>query len=83
MGFLTPGAVVKGLSDYKKAPEMARALISSGWLPQFRVYNELRLEEFIETEATTAAREEEESAWVRRPPPGQARRQGGRRNPAL
>ena len=76
MSFLTQGAVAKGLSDYKKAPEMARALISSGWLPQFRVYNGLRLEEFIEVQANTAAREEEESAWARRLPPGQARRKG-------
>ena len=58
MGFLTQGAVAKGLSDYKKAPGMARALINSGWLPQFRVYNELRLEESTEAEATTAVEEE-------------------------
>ena len=83
MNFSTPGAVMKNLSDYKKALEMARALISSCWLPQFRVYNKLRLEEFIEAEATTTAGEEEESAWARCLPPGQARRQGRRRNPAL
>ena len=58
IGFLTKSDVAKGLSDYKKAPGMARALINSGWLPQFRVYNELRLEEFTEAEATTAAEEE-------------------------
>ena len=58
MDFVTKGDVAKGLSDYKKAPGMARALINSGWLPQFRVFNELRQED------TTAA--EEESAWARR-----------------
>ena len=82
MGFTTKGEVWKGLSDYKKAPGMARALINSGWLPQYKVFNELRLEDIMvaEEESTVA---EEESAWARRLPPGQARRQGRRRNPAL
>ena len=74
MGFLTKGDVAKGLSDYKKAPGMARALINSGWLPQFRVFNELRQEGITATEEETTAAEEE-SAW--------AWRQGRRRNPAL
>ena len=45
IGFSTKGEVWEGLSDYKKAPGMARALISSGWLPQFRVFNEIRLQD--------------------------------------
>ena len=75
MGFVTKGDVVKGLSDFKKAPEMARALINSSWLPQLSVFNKLRQED------TTAT--EEESAWAQHLPPGQARRQGCRWNPSL
>ena len=82
MGFSTKGDVAKGLSDYKKAPGMAWALINSGWLPQFMVFNELRQEDITATEEETTAAEEE-SAWARRLPPGQAQRQGRRRNPAL
>ena len=44
---------------------MARVLIDSGWLPQFKVFNELRLHD------GTAA--EKESAWAQRLPPRQAR----------
>ena len=33
MGFSTKDEVWKGLSDHRKAPGMARILISSGWLP--------------------------------------------------
>ena len=75
MGFSTVGEVWEGLSDHRKAPGMARALVKSGWLPQFRVFNEIRLHD------GTAA--EEESAWARRLLPGQARRRGRRRNPAM
>ena len=84
MGYRSKGAVAKGLSDYKKAPSMARALTSSGWVPQFRVFNELRQEEeeFTATEAEGTAAEEE-SAWARRLPPGHPQRQGRRRDPAL
>ena len=51
---------------------MARARINSGWLPQFRVFNELRQEDTTATEAETTAAEEE-SAWAWRLPRGQAR----------
>ena len=54
MGFVTNGDVAKGLSDFKKAPWMARALINSGWLPQFRVFNELRQEDTTPTEEESA-----------------------------
>ena len=73
--FSTKGEVWEELENYKKAPGMARALINSGWLPQFRVFNEIQLH------GGTAA--EEESAWQRRLSPGQARRRGRRRNPAM
>ena len=66
MGFLTRGDVAKkGLSDYKKAPGMARAPINSGWLPQVRVFNELSPEDITATEEETTAAKEE-SAWARR-----------------
>ena len=66
MGFHTKEEVWEGLSDCKRAPAMARALVSSGWIPQFKVFNELR-----QQDETTAERE---SAWARRPPREQARR---------
>ena len=81
MGFSTKGDVAQGLSDYKKAPGMARALINSGWLLQFRVFNELRQEDITATEEETTAAKEE-SAWARRLPPGRhgARAAGGTRH---
>ena len=74
MGLLTKGKLWEGLSDYRKAPGMARALISSGWLAQFKVFNEIRLHN-----GTVG---EKECAWARRFPPGQAQGRGGR-NPAV
>ena len=41
VGFYTKEEVWRGLSDYKRAPAMTRALVNSGWLPQFRVFKEL------------------------------------------
>ena len=40
-GYITKKEVYYGLSYCNIAPDMARALIQSGWLPQFRVFNEL------------------------------------------
>ena len=34
--------VFHGLSHHDTAPDMARALVQSGWLPQFRVFNGLQ-----------------------------------------
>ena len=48
------------------APDMARALTQSGWLPQFRVFNSLH-------QAGLAA-EDDSNAWVRRSLPQSARR---------
>ena len=61
MGFVTKDEVGRRLSDYKRAPSMARAQTHSDWLPQFKVFNEIRLQE--------DAAAEEESAWARRLPP--------------
>ena len=42
MGFPTPGTVQRGLRDPETAPRMAKALVRSGWLHDFRVFEELR-----------------------------------------
>ena len=55
MSFLTTkGEVWEGLSDYKKAPGMAHALINSGWLLYFRVFNEIRLHDGTAAEEESA-----------------------------
>ena len=41
-GYTTKEEVHRGLSHHDTAPDMARALVQSGWLPQFRVFNELQ-----------------------------------------
>ena len=59
MGFSTE-EVWEGLSDYKRTLAMTRTLVRSGWLLQFKVFNELRQQDEMTAES--------ESAWARRPP---------------
>ena len=42
MCLLTPESVREGLRDPKLAPRMAKVLVRSGWLRDFRVFEELR-----------------------------------------
>ena len=49
MGFTIREEVWDGLSDYKRAPAMARTFTNGGWLPQFWVFNELRQHEDMVT----------------------------------
>ena len=56
----------KNLATTARRQRWRRFLINSGWLPQFRVFNEIQLHD--------GTRAEEESAWARRLSPGQARR---------
>ena len=66
LGYEADADVYRGLSHVDTAPSMARALTQSGWLPQFRVFNQLRLQDTLASE--------KEHAWARRPPPTPARR---------
>ena len=61
LGYGSAAEVHHGLSHYKTAPGMARALAYSGWLPQFKVFNELRHVDTIPLIRT--------HAWSRRLPP--------------
>ena len=74
LGYSSAAAVYRGLSHHETAPDMARALAHSEWLPQFRVFNKLR-----HADATLANRTH---AWSRRLPPPQPGR-SRRRAPAL
>ena len=62
----TTKEVFRGLGHHDTAPDMARALIQSGWLPQFRVFNELQ--------HTGSSAEGNSYAWARRLPPRPERR---------
>ena len=66
LGYSTKEEVHHGLSHQDTAPNMARALVRSGWLPQFRVFNELQRANMIA--------EDNRHAWARRPPPQSTRR---------
>ena len=59
-GYATEKDVYQGLSHHDTAPDMARALTQSGWLPQFRVFNSLH--------QAGLATEGDSHAWARRPP---------------
>ena len=61
LGYTSAEGIGRGLSHPDTAPVLARALVQSGWLPQFRVFNQLRQQD--EEEA------HQEHAWSRRPPP--------------
>ena len=65
-GYVTEKDVHQGLSHHDTAPDMARALTQSGWLPQFRVFNGLQ--------QTALATESDNHAWARRPLPQSIRR---------
>ena len=45
LGYTSKEAVYRGLSHSDTAPRMARTLVQSGWLPQFRTFNQLRRQE--------------------------------------
>ena len=66
LGYSSAAAVYRGLSHHEMAPDMARALAHSEWLPQFRVFNKLR-----HAAATPA---DKTNAWSRRLPPSQPER---------
>lgn len=66
LGYNTEKDVYHGLSHVDTAPSMARALTQSGWLPQFRVFNQLWRQD--------NSASDKEHAWARRPPPPAARR---------
>ena len=66
-GYTTKEEVFHGLSRHDTAPDMARALVQSGWLPQFKAFNELQHAGSIV--------EGNGYAWARRPPPQPERRQ--------
>ena len=72
-GYTIKEEVHRGLSHHDTAPDMARALVQSGWLPQFRVFNELQY--------ASSTAEDNRYAWARRPPPQPAQRR--RRAPAM
>ena len=65
-GYTTKEEVHRGLSHHDTAPDVARALVQSGWLPQFRVFNELQ--------CASSTTEGNSHAWARRPPPPQPAR---------
>ena len=60
LGYNTEKDVYHGLSHVDTAPSMARALTQSGWLPQFRVFNQLWRQD--------NSASDKEYAWARRPP---------------
>ena len=57
---------IQGLSHHDTAPDMARGLTQSGWLPQFRVFNSLH--------RAGLAAEDDSYAWACRPSPQPTRR---------
>ena len=65
-GYVTKEEVFRCLSHHDTAPDMARALVQSGWLPQFRVFNELQY--------TGSGAEGNSYARARRLPPRPERR---------
>ena len=71
--YVTKEEVHRDLCHHNTAPDMARALVQSGWLPQFRVFNKLK---YAGSDA-----EGNSYAWARRLPPRPERRR--RRAPAM
>ena len=67
MGFFTPDAVRQGLSAAGTAHAMAKALTRSGWLRDFRVFEELRIR-----------KEQDEDTGGTRPPPHRDKRDAPR-----
>ena len=59
-GYATEKDVHQGLSHHDTAPNMARALTQSGWLPKFRVFHSLH--------QAGLATEGDSHTWARRPP---------------
>ena len=59
LGTFTKEEVWNGLSDYKKSPAMARALVSGGRLPQFRAFNKLRQLDNTAAEGESVTRPQE------------------------
>ena len=70
MGFPTPARVREGLSDPATAPAMAKALTRSGWLQEFRVFEELRIR-----------KERNEDTGGGRPPPHRDKQGSSRARP--
>ena len=54
IGFYTKEEVREGLSDYKWVPVLARALLNSGWLPQFKAFNKLRQRDVMNAKRDSA-----------------------------
>ena len=65
MGFFSISRVRAGLSDPETAGKMAKNLLQSGWLKQFRLSEELRMEEGL---ADALA------GWQQKPPPERHKR---------
>ena len=60
MGFLLASEVQKGLSNHQTAGKMAKAILRSGWLAEFQLSEQLRMEEDLE---------KAQVGWTRKPPP--------------
>ena len=73
MGYTTISKTKAGLSNPEKANKMAKSLLRSGWLREFRLSEKLRSEEGL---ADALA------GWERRPPPERHKRRR-ERQPAL
>jgi hypothetical protein len=73
MGFSSISEARAGLSNPETAGKMAKSLLQSGWLREFRLSEKLRLEEGL---ADALA------GWQRRPPPERHKRRQ-KRQPAL
>jgi hypothetical protein len=73
MGYTTTSEARAGLSNPETAGKMAKSLLHSGWLKEFRLSEKLRLEEGL---ADALA------GWQRRPPPERHKRRR-ERQPAL
>ena len=73
MGYTSPGRVREALSDTKTVAKVARALIQSGWLEEFRLFLKLDFQEALE--ATRAG-------ITLRPPPERHKRKRRSRPPA-